>query len=369
MSQKDYYDILGISKGATADEIKKAYRKLAMKYHPDRNPNDKTAANKFREASESYEVLKDDQKRAAYDRFGKAAFEQGGFGAQQGGAGDGFPFGFGSSFSDIIDEVFSGFTGQSTGYFQDPGADVRFNLEISLEDVLRGTKARIKYTTAVVCSCCKGTGGEGRSAPINCSTCNGRGKTRTQQGFFTIERTCNTCKGTGKIIANPCRECRGTGRVRKEKNIEVKIPQGVDDGTRIRFTGEGEAGIRGNPSGDLYVFISVKLHNFFKRHGKDLFSKIPITMITAALAGEIEIPILDGQSSILKIPQGTQGGHQFRIKGKGLPSLNRYDGKGDLIIEIIVETPVKLSKKQRDLLRQFEQESEKETNPQSSGFF
>ena len=360
---KDFYKILGVTKTATADDLKKAYRKLAMQYHPDKNPGDKTAEQKFREISEAYDVLRDDQKRSAYDRYGSDVFEQGGFNPNSGAGGGGFSGfgfggggGFGANFADIIDEMFGEIGGSGEGSFQQEGSDVRFNLEISLEEAFKGTTARVKYTTGAVCDGCKGSGSESGAPPVVCNACKGRGKTRAQQGFFTIERTCHSCGGAGKTISTPCRPCTGTGRVRREKNLEVKIPAGVEDGTRIRVTKEGEAGLRGGPAGDLYVFLSLRPHRFFKRQGSDLYCKAPITMTMAALGGEIGVPSIDGSQTSLKIPSGTQSGHQFRIRSKGMTA--------------VVETPVNLTKKQKELLKQFEEPTKKEANnPQSSGFF
>ena len=374
MSQKNFYKILGVNNNASADELKKAYRKLAMQYHPDKNPGDKKAEHKFREISEAYDVLRDDQKRAAYDRYGSAAFEQGGFNPNGGGGagfgGFGFSGGFGTNFADIIDEMFGDLGGGGRAdNFQQQGSDVRFNLEISLEEAFKGTTARVKYTTGATCDKCKGMGSEGGAPPIVCGTCKGRGKSRSQQGFFTIERTCHTCGGSGKTIQNPCRGCSGSGKVRREKNLEVKIPAGVEEGTRIRVAKEGEAGLRGGPAGDLYVFLSIRPHRFFKRQGADIYCRVPITITTAALGGEIEVPSIDGSHTNLKITSGTQSGHQFRIRGKGMTTL-RGSGRGDMLIEAMVETPVNLSKKQKELLKQFEEASKKESNnPQSTGFF
>lgn len=362
---KDYYETLGIGKTASDDEIKKAYRKLAMKYHPDKNPGDKKAEEKFREATEAYEILQDTQKRAAYDRYGHAAFTQ----QQQGGGGHpGFSGGgFGGSFADIIDEMFGGaFNG---GPQNQSGSDIRYNLDITLEDAYKGKNAAVKFTTYVGCSSCKGSGGEAGSRPTNCTACHGRGKTRYQQGFFTIERTCATCGGVGQTIAKPCRPCNGSGRVRKQKNLEVKIPAGVEEGTRIRVTHEGEVGLRGAPAGDLYVFLNIKPHSIFKRQGSDILCKVPIQMVTAALGGEIEVPTIDGAQVSVKIPAGTQPGQQFRVKSKGM-SILRATGRGDMLIEAKVETPVSLSKKQRELLEEFAQIGKDGKNsPESSGFF
>lgn len=363
---KDYYETLSVGQTASDEEIKKAYRKLAMKYHPDKNPGDKKAEEKFREATEAYEVLLDAQKRAAYDRYGHAAFTQ----QQQGGGGGhpGFSGGFGGSFADIIDEMFGGsFSGGNQS--NQMGADVRYNLDITLEEAFKGKNAAVKFTTLITCSSCKGSGGEAGSRPTNCTACHGRGKTRYQQGFFTIERACATCGGAGQTIAKPCRPCNGSGRVRKEKNLEVKIPAGVEEGTRIRVTHEGEAGLRGAPAGDLYVFLNIKPHSLFKRQGSDILCKVPIQMITAVLGGEIEVPTIDGAQVSVKIPAGTQPGQQFRVKSKGM-SILRATGRGDMLIEAKVETPVNLSKKQRELLEEFAQIGKDGKNsPESSGFF
>lgn len=366
MKKKDYYEILDVSRTATDDELKKAYRRLAMKYHPDRNQGDKSAEEKFREVSEAYEVLKDPQKRAAYDRFGHAAFDQ----QNGGGHGPGGGFDFSSNFSDIIEEMFGGFAGG--GRAQEAnlrGADIRYNLDISLEEAFEGKNERLKYFTALSCETCHGSGSSDGSAPVTCSMCHGRGRMRAQQGFFTVERTCPTCQGVGQRIESPCKPCAGNGRVRREKNIEVKIPQGVDDGTRIRVNGGGEAGIRGSASGDLYVFISVKPHKLFKRTETDIHCRIPIPMTTAALGGEIEVPTIDGSRAKVKIPSGTQTGHQFRLRGKGM-SILRSSMRGDMYIEAAVETPVNLVKRQKELLEEFEKLSKMEsTNPESAGFF
>lgn len=366
-AKQDFYELLGVSRSATAEDLKKAYRKLAMKYHPDRNPGDKEAEAKFKEISEAYDILKDDQKRAAYDRFGHQAFEGGGPGAGPHPGATGFGF----DFSDIIDEMFAGMAGgRRSAEANMRGSDIRYNAEITLEEAFHGTNPQIKYVTAVSCDTCHGTGGESGSAPITCSTCNGRGKIRTQQGFFTIERPCHTCQGLGQMIEKPCKTCHGTGRVRRDKTIEVKIPAGVEDGTRIRVAAAGEAGVRGGEPGDLYVFVSIRPHRFFQRNGADIHCRVPIAMTTAVLGGEIEIPTIEGARTKLKIPSGTQGGHQFRLRGKGMTIFRRSGARGDMYVEVLVETPINLTKRQQELLREFESLSKQEsTNPQSAGFF
>jgi molecular chaperone DnaJ len=362
MAKADYYETLGVAKGASADELKKAYRKLAMQFHPDRNPGDHAAEQKFKEISEAYDVLKDDQKRAAYDRFGHAAFENGGGRA---GPGD-----FGGSFSDIFEEMFGNFMGGGrAGGGSGRGADLRYNLEITLEDAFKGSQATIRVPSWNTCEVCSGSGAEAGSAPVTCTTCNGNGRVRVQQGFFTIERTCHTCNGAGKVIKNPCKNCSGSGRVRREKTLQVNIPAGVEEGTRIRLSGEGEAGLRGAPPGDLYVFLTIKPHRFLQRDGADLRCAAPISITTAALGGTVEVPTIDGSRSRVNIPAGTQTGQQFRLKGKGM-SVLRSPARGDMYIEVTVETPVNLNKRQQELLREFDKAgSGEETSPQSAGFF
>ena len=364
MSKKDYYELLGVAKTASAEEIKKAYRKLAMQHHPDRNPGEAAAEARFKEVSEAYEVLKDEQKRAAYDRFGHAAFEQGG---GRGGGGD---FHFASGFADIFDEMFGEFMGGRRGGAQaGRGGDLRYNMEITLEEAFAGKAATIRVPTSVACDDCKGTGGAGGSAPVGCSTCHGAGKVRAQQGFFTIERTCPTCHGLGRVIKDPCRSCGGAGRVRKEKTLSVSVPAGVEDGTRIRLTGEGEAGMRGASPGDLYIFLSVKAHRLFERDGANVHCRVPIPMVTAALGGTIEVPTIEGSRARLNVPAGTQSGHQFRLKGKGM-SVLRSPARGDMFIQAIIETPVNLTKRQQELLRDFGNSgTDQETSPESHGFF
>jgi len=368
MAKQDYYDTLGVDRGADPDAIKKAYRKLAMKYHPDRNPDDAKAEQQFKEVNEAYEVLKDDEKRAAYDRFGHAAFEQGG----PGGPG-GFGGGFASGFADIFDEMFGefGMGGARRGGGGRPGkgADLRFNMGVSLEDAFEGKQTDIRVPTSVGCEACHGTGAEGGAKPVTCGTCHGHGRVRSQQGFFTVERTCPTCQGTGETIKDPCRTCAGSGRVQKEKKLSVNIPAGVEDGTRIRLAGEGEAGLRGAPAGDLYIFLTVAPHRFFQRDGADIYCRVPIPMTRAALGGTIEVPTVEGKLARITIPSGTPTGHQFRLKGKGMTIL-RSKARGDMFVQAMVETPVNLSKRQKELLEEFEKESPTDqTSPQSHGFF
>ena len=366
MAKRDYYEELGVAKGASGDDLKKAYRKLAMQFHPDRNPGDTKAEQRFKDINEAYDVLKDDQKRAAYDRYGHAAFENGG--GPRGGAG-GFEFGFGSGFADIFDEMFGEFMGARRGQTQGRGADLRFNLEISLENAFAGTNANVQVAASQVCETCEGAGTAPGSKPVNCPTCQGHGKVRAQQGFFTIERSCPSCHGAGRVIEKPCASCAGAGRVRKEKTLSVSIPAGVEDGTRIRLAGEGEAGLRGAPPGDLYIFVSIAAHRLFQRDGANIFCRVPIPMTRAALGGQIEVPAVDGSRAKVSIPAGTQSGHQFRLKGKGM-SVLRSSVRGDMYIEAVVETPVNLTKRQLELLKEFEQEgATKGQSPQSEGFF
>ncbi len=370
MSKRDYYEILGVSRSASADEMKKAYRKLAMKYHPDQNADDKEAEKKFKELNEAYDVLKDPDKKAAYDRFGHSAFE-GGMGG--GGAGAGGGFDFSGSFSDIFEDLFSEFSSggrqkSSRGNSVQRGADLRYNLQISLEEAFKGKQRNINITTSVACEECSGSGGEKGAAPITCTTCQGRGKIRAQQGFFTVERSCHTCQGAGKIIEKPCRKCAGSGTVRKDKTLSVNIPSGVEEGTRIRLSGEGEAGMRGGPAGDLYIFLSVKPHPFFKRDGANIQCNVPISIVSAALGGSVEVPTIDGNKVKVTIPEGTQSGHQFRLRGKGM-SILHSQARGDMYIHTNVETPVNLTKKQKELLREFEKAGGANTSPESSGFF
>ena len=367
MAKRDYYEQLGVPRNASQEDLKKAFRKLAMQYHPDRNPGDPEAEQTFKAINEAYDVLRDDQKRAAYDRFGHAAFEGGGGGA--GGRAGGFEFNFGAGFADIFDEMFGDFMGQRRGASQGRGADLRYNLEITLEQAFAGYNAEIQVASSQGCQKCEGTGAAPGSKPIACPTCRGQGKVRAQQGFFTIERTCPACHGLGRVIEHPCPECNGQGRARKEKTLQVAVPAGVEDGTRIRLAGEGEAGLRGAPPGDLYIFISTAPHRLFKREGANIFCRVPIPMTTAALGGAIDVPAVDGSRARITIPAGTQSGHQFRLRSKGM-SVLRATARGDMFVEAHVETPMNLTKRQQELLRDFEREAEgKETSPQSEGFF
>lgn len=372
MAKRDYYDVLGVQRNATDQDLKSAFRKLAKDHHPDRNPGDIDAELKFKELNEAYEILKDPQKRAAYDRFGHAAFD-GGMGGRAGGAG--FGPDFASSMSDIFDDLFGEFMGgrRSGGSQQrrsgrERGADLRYNMEITLDDAFAGKTAQVRVPTSVTCETCSGSGAKAGTKPVTCGTCGGAGKVRASQGFFTIERTCPTCQGRGETIADPCSACNGAGRVVRERTLSVNIPAGVEDGTRVRLSGEGEAGVRGGPAGDLYIFLSIKPHEFFQRDGADVFCRVPISMTTAALGGQIDVPTLDGTTSRVKVPEGTETGKQFRLKGKGMPVL-RSSASGDLYIQVDVETPKNLSRKQRDLLEEFEKLSAKETSPESTGFF
>jgi molecular chaperone DnaJ len=369
MAKRDYYDVLGVQKGATADEIKKAYRSKAKELHPDRNTEDPEAETQFKEANEAYEVLKDADKKAAYDRFGHAAFEGGmGAGARPG-AGFGGQGDFASAFSDVFDDLFGDFMGGRGGGRQraSRGSDLRYNLSVSLEEAYSGLQKTVSIPTSVTCGSCSGSGAEGGSEPATCPTCSGMGKVRAQQGFFTVERTCPTCNGIGQIIQNPCKDCGGAGRTEKERALSVNIPKGVESGTRIRLAGEGEAGLRGGPSGDLYIFIEVADHPLFQRDGHHLYCRVPVSMASAAIGGDIEVPTIDGGRSRVKVPSGSQSGRQMRLRGKGMPML-RGGGQGDMFIEMAVETPVNLTSKQKELLREFEKLSE-DNNPQSSTFF
>lgn len=372
MAKRDYYDILGAARGASAEELKKAYRTKAKELHPDRNSDNPNAEAQFKEVNEAYEVLKDADKKAAYDRYGHAAFEGG-----MGGGGRGYPSGanngdFASAFSDVFEDLFGDFMGGRGGggggrSRAQRGSDLRYNLRVSLEEAFKGVQKTINVPTSIACDTCRGTGAEGGAEPVTCPTCSGMGKVRAQQGFFTVERTCPTCSGMGQIIKNPCRSCGGAGRIEKERSLSVNIPAGVETGTRIRLAGEGEAGLRGGPAGDLYIFIEVKEHAIFQRDGVHLFCRIPVSITTAALGGEVEVPTIDGGKSRVKVPAGSQTGKQMRLRSKGMPAL-RGGGTGDMVLELAVETPVNLTARQRELLTEFEKLSE-ENNPEGSSFF
>lgn len=370
MAKRDYYEVLGASKGASAEDLKKAYRTKAKELHPDRNSDNPNAEAQFKEINEAYDVLKDADKKAAYDRYGHAAFEGGmGGGGQRGyggGAGD-----FSSAFSDVFEDLFGDFMGGGRGgggrSRAQRGSDLRYNMRVTLEDSFKGVQKTINVPTSVACDTCHGTGAEGGAEPVSCPTCSGMGKVRAQQGFFTVERTCPTCAGAGQIVKNPCKSCGGAGRVERERSLSVNIPAGVETGTRIRLAGEGEAGMRGGPSGDLYIFIEVKDHPIFQRDGVHLFCRVPISIATAALGGEVEVPTIDGGKSRVKVPAGSQTGKQMRLRAKGMPAL-RGGGSGDMLIELAVETPVNLTSRQKEILREFDTLSE-ENNPEGSSFF
>lgn len=378
MAKRDYYEILGVAKTADEKALKSAYRNMAKKFHPDANPGNKEAEAKFKEVSEAYDVLKDPQKKAAYDRFGHQAFENG-MGGGRGGPGGGFGPDFSSSMSDIFEDLFGDFMGGGRGggggrqrqgrggTGAQRGSDLRFNLEINLTEAFAGKTAQVRVPSSVSCETCKGSGAKPGTSPKTCATCGGAGAVRSQSGFFTVERACPTCQGRGQVISDPCAACSGQGRVTKERNLSVNIPAGVEDGTRIRLAGEGEAGVRGGPNGDLYIFLSLRPHEFFQRDGADLYSKVPISMATAALGGEIEVPTIDGKKARVTVPEGTQNGKQFRLKSKGMPVL-RSTQFGDMYIQVAVETPVNLSRRQKEILREFETE-QRHNSPESEGFF
>jgi molecular chaperone DnaJ len=374
MAKRDFYDVLGASKSDDAGALKKAYRKKAMEFHPDRNADNPEAEAQFKEVNEAYDTLKDPDKKAAYDRYGHAAFEQGGMGGGGGrpGAGYGGQGDFGSAFSDVFDDLFGDFRGgQTRGGGRSRaqrGSDLRYDMRITLEDAFAGTQKTISVPTSIACDGCNGTGASNGTEPQTCPSCAGMGKVRAQQGFFTVERACPACGGAGQMIKDPCTQCNGAGRVEKERSLSVNIPAGVETGTRIRLTGEGEAGLRGGPTGDLYIFIEVERHTLFEREGSHLHCEVPVSMATAALGGDIEVPTIDGGRSRVKIPAGSQAGRQMRLRHKGMPAL-RGAGQGDMFIELAVETPVNLTSKQRELLREFEKLGEDKNNPESSSFF
>ena len=371
MSKRDYYEVLSVSKSTSADEIKKAYRKLALKYHPDRNKGDKASESKFKEASEAYHVLSDKGRKTNYDQFGHAAFE----GAS--GRGGSSNFDFSNIFSDIfggggdpLDDLFEGFGGsrgrRRSSDFR--GADLRYDLSISLEDAYNGKKQEINFSSSDKCEICSGSGAEPGSKPISCSTCGGQGQVRSNQGFFTIQQTCPNCAGSGEQISNACKECRGIGKKQTKKKIFTNIPKGVDDGTRIRLSGKGEAGIKGGGNGDLYIFVSLKQHSIFKRSEENLFFEFPISLADAALGATVEVPTIDGRKAKVKIPSGTQNGKQFRLKEKGMPMM-RNKNYGDLYIQAITEVPASLTKEQKKLLEQFKKLEDTKTNPSIKDFF
>ncbi len=369
MAKQDYYALLEVPREASADDLKRAYRKLAMKYHPDRNPGDKAAEAKFKEVSEAYDVLKDEQKRAAYDRFGHAAFENGGgagqagFGFQEGGLGD--------IFDQMFGEFMGGRRGGAAGGRTRAGADLRAQVEIDLTDAFTGTKVDLRVPTRVSCDACAGTGSANKQAERDaCQTCGGSGKVRAQQGFFLVERSCPTCGGMGRVVRNPCRVCNGAGTVPRDRTLSVAVPAGVEDGVRIRLPGEGEAGAAGAPAGDLYVHVAIRPHDIFQRDGANVYCRVPLRLTQAAIGGDVEVPVIDGTRAKVKVPAGTQSGDQFRLRGKGF-SVLRSAARGDMYVQVAVETPQRLTRRQRELLEEFEAEAErhKEGSPESEGFF
>jgi molecular chaperone DnaJ len=363
MAKRCYYETLSVERTATEVDIKTAFRKQAMQCHPDRNPGDHTAEVKFKEINEAYEVLKDPDKRAAYDRYGHAAFEHGM------GGGPGFGADFGTTFSDLFEGIFgmSGAARGSRGTGRERGADLRYNMEIGLQEAYIGKTAQIRIPTSVTCETCSGSGAKPGTKPKVCAMCGGAGKVRHAQGFFTLERTCPNCHGRGQSIDTPCVSCAGSGRVTRERTLSVNIPPGVEDGTRIRLAGEGEAGLRGGPAGDLYIFLSMAAHPFFQREGADLHCRVPVSMVMAAMGGDIEVPTIDGGQTRVRIPEGTQSGRRFRLQAKGMPVL-RSRQNGDMYVQVLVETPQKLTKKQRELLAEFDRLSSTDTHPESAGF-
>ena len=364
MTKRDYYEVLGVARTASDAELKASFRKLAMKLHPDRNPGDNDSEHRFKEINEAYDVLKDADKRAAYDRFGHAAFEHG---AGAGGAA-GFGTEFASTFADIFDDLFGMGGRRGRGSGRERGADLRYNMEITLEAAFTGKAAQIRIPTSVTCEACSGSGAKSGSKPKACPTCGGQGKIRHAQGFFTLERTCPNCHGRGQVIENPCPSCTGSGRVTRERTLSVNVPPGVEDGTRIRLAGEGEAGARGGPSGDLYIFLSIAPHAIFQRDGADLHCRVPVSMVTAALGGGFDVPTIGGGETRVKVPEGTQSGRRLRLQGKGMPVLRSRE-TGDMYVQVVVETPQNLTKRQRELLTEFDKQSSTATHPESAGFF
>jgi molecular chaperone DnaJ len=363
-TKRDYYEVLGVAQDASEQEIKKAYRRMAMKHHPDRNPDDATSEEKFKEASEAVEVLMDAQKRGAYDQFGHAGLEGQGAGGFGGGGG-----GFGSIFEDVFGDIFSGGGGGRGRSQVQRGSDLKYVLDLDLEEAVRGTNPKIKIPTLVECHECHGSGAKKGSAPTNCVQCAGMGQITARQGFFSIQQTCPRCRGTGKMITDPCNKCRGHGRIEEQKTLSVKVPPGVDTGDRIRLSGQGEAGANGGPAGDLYVQVNVRAHPIFTREGENLYCEVPISFVDAALGGELQVPTLDGRVN-LKIPEETQTGKLFRLRGKGVNVTQvRGGGIGDLYCRVVVETPVKLSKKQKELLREFDGQSNEKQSPKRSNWF
>src|SRR2546423_4451924 len=363
MAKRDYYEILGVQRAATDAEMKASYRKLAMKWHPDRNPGDKDCEHHFKEINEAYDVLKDEQKRAAYDRFGHAAFEHGGAGQAHG-----FNTDFGATFSDIFEGIFGMAGARSRSGGCERGSDLRYNMEITLEEAFSGKTAQVRIPTSVTCEACSGSGAKAGSKPKTCPTCGGAGKVRHTQGFFTLERTCVSCQGRGQVIDNPCPNCSGSGRVTREATLSVNVPAGVEDGTRIRLAGEGEAGLRGGPQRELYIFLSLAPHQFFQRDGADLHCRVPISMVTASLGGGFDVPTIDGGKTRVKVPEGTHSGRRFRIAGMGMPVLFARD-RCFMFMKVLVETPHKLTRRQKELLQEFDTQSSTETQPEAAGFF
>jgi molecular chaperone DnaJ len=360
MSKRCYYETLEVERSADEAVLKSAFRKLAMKWHPDRNPGDKQCEARFKEINEAYEILKDGNKRAAYDRYGHAAFEQGG-------GGPGFGQGFASSFSDIFEDLF-GMNAGGRGGGRERGADLRYNMEITLEEAFAGKTAQIEIPVSVTCEPCSGTGAKPGTKPKTCSKCGGAGRVRHAQGFFTLERTCPSCQGRGQVIEEACPTCSGQGRVTRERSLSVNIPAGVEDGTRIRLAGEGEAGLRAGPPGDLYIFLSLTAHEFFQRDGADLHCRVPISMVSAALGGDFEVPTIENGKTKVTVPAGTQSGRRFRVAGKGMPVL-RSRQTGDMYVQVVVETPQNLTRRQQELLAEFEKLSSGATQPEAAGFF